>query len=72
MVSHKKDARKHLSYGQRVRIMTLLEAGVHVSEVATRLGVDRTTIWRLRSSHHHLRDPALVNTRRRGTGVTYR
>ena len=65
-------ARKQLSYGERVRIMTLLEAGVRVNEVATRLQVNRTTIWRLRTANHHLRDPARVNTRRRGTGVTYR
>ena len=72
MVSHKKDEWKQLSYGKQVRAITLLEAGVHVTEVARRLKVDRTTIWSLRSAHHHLSGPTLVSTKRRGTGVTYR
>ena len=53
---------KHMSYGRRVQALTLLGEGLSKSEVARRLGVHRSTLWRL--EQFRVKDPIKVRITR--------
>ena len=57
----------HLTQPQRVRALSLLEAGISQGEVAKRLQVSRWTIARLQKIK--VIDPSQVERRKAGTGL---
>ena len=53
---------KHMSYGRRVQALPLLGEGLRKLEVARRLGVHRSSLWRL--EQFGVRDPTKVRRTR--------